>query len=269
LATELEHRGFAIERDGDWRWGIARIPLEVSTFFSARRTAIETELAAAGLSSAEAPALAAAITRKTRKQKEVDPSIDRFARWRTAVQQLGYEPETIVRDALQAGREATAERDPAKLNRLIQDRIANLPNSLTEHEATFERRELIEAVSNALVGTKASPERADQEANDLIDRNTIVKLGASRNGAVYSTPEMIAIEARLVETAAELANAQVFAPNADLVLRRCIEAGLSDEQAQVALAATSGTRLVSISGPAGTGKAKSTPSEQSHTSELA
>ena len=68
---------------------------------------------------------------------------------------------------------------------------------------------------------------------------------------------MIAIEARLVETAAELANAHVSAPNADLVRRRCIEAGLSEEQTQVALAATSGARLVSISGPAGTGKTKS------------
>ena len=257
LATELERRGFAIERDGDWRWGIARVPAEVCKFFSARRTAIEAELAVAGLSSAEAPALAAAITQRTRKQKETDPNIDRFARWRAAVQQLGYEPDTIVRDALQAGREATAERDPAKLDRLIQDRIAALPNSLTEYEATFERRDLIEVVSNALVGTNASAERADQEAKDLIDRKAIVELGASRNGTVYSTPEMIAIEARLVETAAELANAHVTAPNADLVRRRCIDAGLSEEQAQVALAATSGARLVSISGPAGTGKTKS------------
>jgi conjugative relaxase-like TrwC/TraI family protein len=257
LATELEHRGFAIERDGDWRWGIARVPDEICKFFSARRTAIEAELAAAGVSSGEAPALAAAITQETRKQKETDPNVDRFARWRAAVQQLGYEPDTIVRDALQAGREAMAERDPAKLDLLIQDRIAILPNSLTEYEATFERRDLIEAVSNALVGTSASPERADQEAKDLIDRKEIIPLGVSRNGAAYSTPEMIEIEARLVETAAELANAHVTAPNADLLHRRCIDAGLSEEQAQVALAAASGARLVSISGPAGTGKTKS------------
>jgi hypothetical protein len=155
------------------------------------------------------------------------------------------------------GREAIAERDPAKLDLLIHDSIADLPNSLTCHEATFERRDLIEAMSNALVGTKASAERADQEAKDLIDRGAIVPLGSSRNGAVYSTPEMIEIEARLVKTAAELANAHVTAPNADLVHRRCIDAGLSEEQAQVALAATSGSRLVSISGPAGTGKTKS------------
>jgi hypothetical protein len=120
-----------------------------------------------------------------------------------------------------------AEGDPAKLDVLIQDRIADIPNSLTEYEATFERRDLIEAVSNALVGTNASPERADQESKDLIDRKAIVPLGTSRNGAVYSTPEMIAFEARLVETAAELANAHVTARNTNLVRRRCIDAGLS------------------------------------------
>ncbi|MDH8506193.1 relaxase domain-containing protein, partial [Klebsiella pneumoniae] len=63
LATELERRGFAIARaDDGWRWSIAGVPDKVAKFFSARRSAIEAELAKAGLTSGEAPAVAAAIT---------------------------------------------------------------------------------------------------------------------------------------------------------------------------------------------------------------
>ena len=93
LATELERRGFAIERvEGDWRWSIAGVPETVCRFFSARRSAIEAELAKAGLTSAEAPAVAAAITRKSRRAKEDVIDVDRFARWRSAVEQLDLSP---------------------------------------------------------------------------------------------------------------------------------------------------------------------------------
>lgn len=256
LASELQRRGFAIERDeeSDWRWSIAGVPEKVCKFFSARRTAIEAELAAFGLTSAQAPAFAAAITRKNRQAKESVSSNDRFAQWRAAVVGLGFEPDAIVADALKRGREAAATATRKSLEISIAERIAEVPQSLTSHEATFERRDLVEVVSNALVGTTASAARADREAANLIARGALVELGVVRNSQVYSTPEMVVTERGVVENSVDLARAHVAAPDADLVRRLCDEAGLSEEQRQVALAATSGQRLTCVLGKSGTGK---------------
>ena len=90
LATELQQRGFAIERaDDGWRWSVAGVPESVCKDFSARRSAIEAELAKAGLTSTQAPAVAAAITLKTRRAKDADLDVDRFARWRKEGESAG------------------------------------------------------------------------------------------------------------------------------------------------------------------------------------
>jgi conjugative relaxase-like TrwC/TraI family protein len=257
LATELERRGFAIVRaDDGWRWNIAGVPDKVTKFFSARRSAIEVELAKAGLTSGEAPAVAAAITRNSRRAKDTADVTDGITRWQDAIRDLGFDPSAIVEAAYAAGHEAAAARDPATLNTLIDERTALLPASLTEFEATFERRHLLESACNALVGTGVSVEQAVKEADALVKNHAVVELGATRDGVVLSTPEMVATERRLVETAVNLAQARVAAPNPALVRRLCRESGLSQEQTDVALAATSGARLVNVLAPAGTGKSK-------------
>jgi hypothetical protein len=106
---------FAIERYGDWPWGIAQVPDEICKFFSARRTAIETELAAAGLSSTEAPALAAAITHKTRKRKETDPNIDRFARWLGPSNSSDMNPRRVSRMRCKPARRRWQKEIPRSL----------------------------------------------------------------------------------------------------------------------------------------------------------
>jgi conjugative relaxase-like TrwC/TraI family protein len=255
LATELQQRGFAIDRDEDgWRWSIAAVPEAVCKYFSARRTAIEAELAKAGLTSTQAPAVAAAITRNNRRAKEADQSVDRFARWRKAVEELGFDPDNIVASARDAGRDAAAQNEAADLQDLIRLRMAVVPAALTTSEATFERQHLVEAACNALVGTGASVAQAAQETDSLIESRAVVELGETRNGPVLSTPAMVAIERRLVETSVDLARARVTAPNPDLVRRLCQRDGLSEEQLQVALTATSGRRLTCVLAPAGSGK---------------
>lgn len=257
LATELEQRGFAIERaEGDWRWTVAAVPDAVCKYFSARRSAIETELAKAGLTSGEAPAAAMAITRKSRRAKDHVHAADRITRWQDAIRELGFDPDGIVETAREAGREAAAARDPVFTNTFIRARTALLPASLTEFEATFERRHLLEATFNALGGTGVSVEQAVKAADALVASRAIVELGTTRDGVVLSTPEMVATERRLVETAVNLAQARVAAPDPALVRRLCRQGGLSQEQTDVALAATSGARLVNILAPAGTGKSK-------------
>lgn len=257
LATELERRGFAIERaDDGWRWTIAGVPDAVCKYFSARRSAIESELAKAGLTSGEAPAVAAAITRNKRRTKDGANDTDRSEQWRDAIKQLGFDPDTIVASACEAGRQAAADRSPAALEALIRSRMADLPVNLTEFEATFERRHLLESACNALVGTGVSADRAIKEADALLNGGAVIELGTTRDGAVLSTPAMVATERRLVENAVDLARGRMAAPDPDLVRRLCRESGLTREQIEAAVAATSGARLVSILAPAGAGKSK-------------
>jgi conjugative relaxase-like TrwC/TraI family protein len=254
LATELQQRGFAIERAEDgWRWSVAGVPEAVCKYFSARRSAIEAELAKAGLTSTHAPAVAAAITLNNRRAKDTDLEVDRFARWRQAVENLGFAPDDIVTSARDAGRDAAAQHE-ADLQQLTRSRMAAVPAALTTFEATFERQHLVEAACNALVGTGASVAQASQETDSLIECREIVELGENRNGQVFSTPAMVAIERRLVETSVDLACSRVTAPNPDLVQQLCQRDGLYEEQTQVALAATSGQRLTCVLAPAGSGK---------------
>lgn len=255
LAFELERRGFAIGRsEDDWRWSVAGVPAQLCEYFSARRSAIERELAKAGLTSGAAPAAAAAVARNSRRAKEEINDAGRFAQWHEAMYRLGFEPESVVPAAREAGQRLAIARQSEDRGARIQQAAAAVPSELTEHEATFSRRHVIETACNALVGTGASVEDALKHVDDLMAGGAIVSLGESRDGPVLSTPEMVAIERRVVETAVELAQARIAAPDPAHVRRLCRQSGLSEEQTEVALTATSGRRLVSILAPAGTGK---------------
>jgi conjugative relaxase-like TrwC/TraI family protein len=255
LSAELERRGYAIEHsEDDWRWSIAGVPPQLCEYFSARRSAIERELAKAGLTSGAAPAAAAAVARNSRRAKEEINDANRFAQWHEAIRRLEFEPENIVAAAREAGRRLTIARQSENPIARIQRVAAAVPTELTEHEATFSRRHVIETVCNALVGTAASVDDALKHVGGLMSGGAIVSLGESRDGPVLSTPEMIAIERRLVETAVDLAQTRIAAPDPAHVRHLCRQSGLSNEQTNVALTATSGRRLVSILAPAGSGK---------------
>jgi conjugative relaxase-like TrwC/TraI family protein len=255
LAFELEQRGFAIDRsEDDWRWSVAGVSHRLCEYFSARRSAIERELAKAGLTSADAPAAAAAVARNSRRAKEEINDEGRFAQWHEAMHRLGFDPASVIAAAREAGEHAAIARRSENPITRIQQAVAAVPSELTEHEATFSRRHVIETACNALAGTGASVEDALKHVDDLMAGGAIVALGETREGQVLSTPEMVAIERRLVETAVDLAQARIAAPDPAHVRHLCRQNGLSEEQTEVALAATSGRRLVSILAPAGTGK---------------
>lgn len=254
LATRLQRAGFALGPVSvDGLFDITGVPSEVTAYFSARRATIEEQLAAAGTTSAAAPALAASVTRTTRRDKESQPEGDRHQRWQAATRQLGYEPESIIQTARSLGMEAqssvatTAER--------IAERLAQVPDLLTATQSVFERHRLFETVGAALVGGSVEPDRIKVEVDRLLADGSIVELGRDRTGASrYSTPEMIAIERALVDTAGRLAFDVRRGPASRVVAREARAAGLTNEQCAAVALATSGARLAVIQGTAGTGK---------------
>jgi ATP-dependent exoDNAse (exonuclease V) alpha subunit len=253
LGAALQERGFAIEQaDDDWRWSVAGVPEKLCKFFSARRAALEEELAQAGLTSAQAPALAAAVNLNNRNAKREWSNADLTRRWQEAALGQGFRPEDVVAAARGAGRSATLE--PEERSRKQQERIAAVPAVLTEHDATFSRLSLIEATANALVGTCASAEQAIEAADRLAASEQVVRLAQTRDGPVYSTPQMLAAEKALVELASRMAKSHVAAPDPSAVEDLVSAAPFNSEQRDVIRAATIGKRLVHVQGAAGTGK---------------
>lgn len=253
LASALQARGFVIEHaDDEWKWSIGGVPKAVTTYFSARRAALEEELADAGLTSGEAPALAASINATERRAKQ-DLSLEQLtSQWHAAIRRLGYEPEQITAAALEAGK--GLEHEPTDLARFGKDRLAKVPQAFCERQATFSRRELIESAANALVGTGAGLDDVIAGADSLISEGRVLVRAETRDGPIYTTPEMLAAEKALVALVRRNATADVIGPSREIEDQLLSGTSLNAEQHAVVRAATSGKRTVLVQGSAGTGK---------------
>lgn len=252
LAHELEKIGFAIDRvGGNGVFEIAGVDDATIRYFSARRQEIEDELAEHGVTSGEAVALAGAIAKATRSSKRENESVRREDLWRDAAQSLGLDTESFAESL----RDQSKVLDEQAAERLFLERLAALPASLTENESVIERRELLRAVAAALVGTGLPAERADVEVDRLLGQGAVVEIGRDALGLpCYSTPEMLAIERNVVALAQRLANHSWLAVDPQLLRDRCNASGLTSEQTDAALAATTGSAVAIVEGAPGVGK---------------
>lgn len=265
LSSNLEKLGFEIGQIGKngtfeivvpqtlsgrgYSANLAKSFVALQQHLSGRRKKIEQAIASEGLSTAEAPALAAAIALGTRSSKQEERVTDRFELWAEEAAPF------LDIDRLMADLRTSRTWDPAEREKLIAERVADVPSQLTEHESVFERRHLCAAVATSLVGTGADATRVDQEVDRLIRAGRIVELGRDAlQQPVYSTPEQIAVERELVSVAERLAQEYRAAPDPEHVLWLCRERGLSAEQTHAAKVATSSTAIAVIEGAAGSGK---------------
>ncbi|WP_420967123.1 MobF family relaxase [Bradyrhizobium sp. B120] len=217
--------------------------------FSGRRKEVEQAIAAEGLSTAEAPALAAAIALGTRLSKTEELTTDRFALWAEEAAPF------LDVDQLIENLRTDWTWNHTEQEKLIAERVAAVPAQLTEHESLFEKRHLYAAVATSLVGTGADAIRVEQEVDRLIEAGRIVELGRDAlQQPVFSTPEQIAIERELVTFAEHLAQEHRAAPDPEHVLQLCRERGLSAEQTHAAQMATTSAAIAVIQGAAGSGK---------------
>ncbi len=254
LAHELQKLGFAIDRIGhNGTFEIAGVDDAKIRYFSARRAEIEEELAGHDLPSAEASALASAIARSTRASKSADTADSREEIWREAAAAIGIDPESL-QDRLLIRAEASAIRDAEAL---LADRLARLPDELTEHDSVIDRRELVRAVTAALVGTGLPAERADRALDRLLSEQAFIEIGCDSIGnRQYSTPELARIEHEIVDLAQKLAATGPASIDRAALEARCRAAGLNDDQIKAAVAATGPERLSIIQGAPGSGKTK-------------
>jgi conjugative relaxase-like TrwC/TraI family protein len=258
LSSNLQKIGFNIgeigkngifeivdERDGDDK----QKSLELRRFMSARRQEIEQALAEEGLTTADAPALAAAVALGTRVSKQEERPSDRFAVWAKQASKF-VDVSRYVSDL-----QTYHELDPIQRETIIAKRMADLPHQLTEHESLFDHRHLLAAIGSALVGTGVDAERIDLEAQHFLAAGRVVELGRDKLGQpIYSTPEQIALERKLLNLTERLFVQKRHAPDVARVTELCRLHGLTDEQTKAALAATAGSAINVIEGAPGVGK---------------
>ncbi|WP_244486655.1 MobF family relaxase [Aurantimonas sp. Leaf443] len=254
LSRGLRQMGFSVEITGNnGIFEIVGVDRDLCKYFSARRDEIASELAAIGLETSGAPALAAAKARATRRGKSSDgPSgDDRHQLWRERAAGLGFEAEHVVEQALAAGRERAlvAHTEPPTVRTLYQ-----VLQDLTERASVFEYRQLVAAVASAKVGADRGTS-VEEELERFRTKGAMVALGSDRwRHAIYSTPEIIALEQGLFARARQLASLQVAAPSSSSVEALLQNARLNHEQEQAARLACTSTGIVIVEGAPGVGK---------------
>lgn len=252
LAHELQRAGFVIDRIGrNGIFELAGVNAATIDYFSARRAEIQEELAEHGVNSAEAVALAAAVARATRNAKRQNEHARREEAWADAAKSAGLDVETFTESL----RDAAVALDCEAAERMFLERLVLLPATLTEHESVIDRRDLVRAVTAALVGTGLPVERASVEIERLISRGAVIEIGRDAIGLPrYSTPEMLSIERQVVAIAQDLACRSWASVEKPLLIARCREHGLSNEQTAAVAAAADTNALAIIEGAPGAGK---------------
>ena len=253
LAAGLGALGFAIEEIGaNGTFELSDIAPELRAYFAARRDGVVEALQESGATSSADPLAAGQAALATRRTKqEGDVADNRFALWHAKARERGFEP-SHVHDALTKNRDREPLRDRA---RTIDAHLVALPATLTQAEAAFPRRELLRQVAVAHVGTTADPDNLIARSDALVEHDLVREVRRSPlDEPVYSTPDMIAVEASVRLIAGELAARSWRGVDQDQLARAADVVALSDEQHDAVQALAQPTMLAFLEGRAGTGK---------------
>jgi conjugative relaxase-like TrwC/TraI family protein len=253
LRAELTRR-LGLEWD-DVHKGIADVagmPKPLLRAFSQRRAEIEAELSRRGETSAEAARVATLATRRA-KDRSVSPAT-LVPEWRRRAAGLGFDRPAL---GLVLGR---AE------SRIPQERVwtalfdaMGAPDGLTCRRSSFTRRDVLQAICSLLpTGAQVSVGDLEVRADDFLASARVVALVAASTAAeaLYSTPELLAAEERVIQAVLEgqQAGSGMASDEAvDDALRR--RTGLSTEQrAMVRRLTLTGEAVAVVAGKAGAGK---------------
>ncbi|MDE8345215.1 MAG: relaxase domain-containing protein [Acidocella sp.] len=247
LAARLQELGYGIERtDEKGLFEIVGMTKSVREAFSGRRQGIVAALRERGLATAEAPALAASVTKAGRKSKSAAPGADRHEDWRARAVELGFE---VPLPGMKAAKPERSTASPA-------DILARL----TETKAVFRRPDIVAAVAADLVGTAVAGSEMEAviagRVQAVLDDAGLVPLDPDALGQpAYSTKEMVALEQRLAQTARELSGGYFGpVPSARGAMNGAGMAALSEEQRAAYDHACGTGRLALVEGAAGSGK---------------
>jgi conjugative relaxase-like TrwC/TraI family protein len=227
---------------------------ELVRWFSKRADQIDLEVERLKAEGRErTPRLVKWAVQATRKAKEQEAADTLYGRWRTEAAERGVDPDTLVRQV--TGR--VRDRDQDLSERTVAevfDRLAS-PDGLTAQASSFARQDVIVALGGQLVGATRA------ELEELADRfcaERAVSVVADRalEERRWSTPELLAVEQRLVAAAVGRAGEQTALVSHEAV-RAALQAhptGGADQQGMLRDVCRGGAGVALVVGRAGTGK---------------
>jgi conjugative relaxase-like TrwC/TraI family protein len=235
---------------------LAGIPDDLVRLFSKRTDQIDQavqELAADGRE--RTPRLVKWAVQATRKPKDHETADTLYGRWRTEAAERGVDPDILVREV--TGRTRNREPDRTVSERTVAevfDRLA-CPDGLTAQASTFARQDVIAALGGQLAGATRA-ELEDLTDRFLADRTVAVVAEQALEERRWSTPELLAVEQRLVASAVSRAGEQTA-----VVSHQAVRAALTahptageDQQAMLRDVCQGGAGVTVVVGRAGTGK---------------
>jgi AAA domain/TrwC relaxase len=224
--------------------------------FSKRTGQIDTELDRLVADGRErTPRLVKWTVQATRKPKQRETPDTLYGRWRHEAAERGVDPDTLVRTV--TGRTPNRVQDRTVSGEAVArllDRLAG-PEGLTERASTFTRPDVLVALGGGLAGARRSvlEELADRF---LAERAVSVVADRTLEERRWSTPELLAVEQRLVERATDRTGEQTAVASHE-VMRDALAAhptAGSDQQAMVRDLCQGGQGVALVVGRAGTGK---------------
>lgn len=269
------------------RWGnraMVGMPEELRRAFSKRHEQITAELQRQEASGKHRTArLVQTVVHATRPPKSHETPETLYGRWRQEARALGFEPERLVREV--TGRERSRQQDPdgtagrpaggspdpfersdgtragppERTIRTVFDRLAS-PEGLTEQASTFTRPQVLCAVGRELpaeaAGTVGPAELEALADRFLTERAVSVVSEHAAGERHYATPELLAVEQRLIDAAVSRAGEQAGTCSHD-TLRDTLAAHPTigaDQEAMVRDITQGGQGVSVVVGKAGTGK---------------
>lgn len=284
LSAQIERTlGCEIHRKDDkGLFEVVGVPEAVRLAFSSRRAEIEALMAAYGMETGDAPALAAALAASSRSAKSrltSEHAVEqRSDGWHERLEELGYTASDLD---VCYGREMSP--DAAKTREATFDKAAaELPFLLTETESVIPEHDLFEMAGAICTGSGRDAAAARALVRNLLEKNLLVRLpspGAQRSDdpslldgdhatdgkgeALYTTPELVQLERELYEMVDRSANDSRHVLPRELVERHIAQLSgngrpLTAEQADGLRWVTTLPGLVrNLEGGAGTGKSYS------------
>jgi conjugative relaxase-like TrwC/TraI family protein len=249
LASELQRElGVEIEVNKNGLFEVAGISKDIRDHFSSRRNGIEEDLAARGLKTKDAQALASAVTKASRRTKSQgdETAEGRHDRWKREAEALDLTGQTL---AGYVGNHVSGQKPET-----FAERIEQIPHDLTEHEAVFRLETLYRAAAEAALETGASSQDIERGVSNLLS-GSVFEIGKDELGlAMYSTEEMIRTEKELVEIAQRGAARGKHRLSLSDVTTQLKTGDLSSEQRMAVESVTTGADICVLEGAAGAGK---------------
>ncbi len=230
------------------------MPAELVRWFSKRADQIDTEVERLEADGRErTPRLVKWAVHATRKPKEHQAPETLYDRWRAEAAERGVDPDALVRQVTGRVRDRNQPVSAALAGHLF-DRLAG-PDGLTATASTFARHDVLVALGTGLAGaTRTELEGLTDQF--LAERVVSVVADRALEERRWSTPELLAVEQRLVAAAVTRTS-----EHTGVVSHQAVRSALAahptagaDQQAMVCDLCQGGAGVGLVVGRAGTGK---------------